>query len=385
MKTISAILLGVLIATVPMTAQEREKLPSEKLRSPVQIVAKFYDYMPTGVTVSDEGRIFVNFPRWGDEVPFTVAELKDGKPVPFPDAERNIADTTEPEEHFLSVQSVVMGPEGRLWVLDTGRIEWGETVDGGAKLVALDLETGEVVKSIVFEDSVVMPDSYLNDVRFDLTRGEEGLAFVTDSSPTGRNGIIVVDLATGEARRRLNGHPSTLAEPRFLPTVEGRPLMNRPADGAPTHMTVGSDGIAIGPKGQTLYYSSLSGRNLYSVAVDDLVGSVPDAQLGSQVVDLGDKGGAADGLDSDTMGAVYLTNYEHNAVQRREADGTIETLVHDPRVLWPDTLCLAADGFLYFTANQLHRQPGFHAGQDLREPPYLLYRVKVDRQPIRLK
>jgi sugar lactone lactonase YvrE len=251
--------------------------------------------------------------------------------------------------------------------------------------VALDIQTGEVVKNIVFDESTVKSDSYLNDVRFDLTRGEEGMAFITDSSSTGRNAIIVVDLATGDAQRRLNAHPSTLAVPRFLPTVEGRPLMNRPADASPTHMSIGADGIAIGPDGQTLYYSSLSGRQLYSVGIDDLVGTLPDSQLGSRVIDLGDKGGAADGLESDTTGAVYLTNYEHNAIQRREADGTIETLVHDPRVLWPDTLSLAADGYLYFTANQLHRQPGFHEGQDLRETPYLLYRVKVDRQPVRLK
>ena len=385
MKTICTILLGVLISTLPVTAQEQEKLPNERLRTPLQVVAKFYDNMPTGVTVADDGRIFVNFPRWGDEVPFTVAELKDGKPVAFPDAERNTADTSRPSDHFLSVQSVVIGPAGRLWALDTGRLEWKETIAGGAKLVALDLETGQVVKNIVFDESVVKPDSYLNDVRFDLTRGKEGLAFITDSSSAGHNGIIVVDLATGEARRRLNAHPSTLAVPRFLPTVEGRPLMNRPAGGIPSHISIGSDGIAIGPDGQTLYYSSLAGRNLYSVGIDDLIGSLPDSQLGSRVLDLGDKGGAADGLESDTTGAVYLTNYEHNVIQRREADGTIETLVHDPRVLWPDTLSLAADGYLYFTANQLHRQPGFHEGQDLRKTPYLLYRVKVDRQPVRLK
>jgi hypothetical protein len=43
-----------------------------------------------------------------------------------------------------------------------------------------------------------------------------------------------------------------------------------------------------------------------------------------------------------------------------------ETLVHDPRVLWPDTLSLAADGHPYFTANQLHCRAQFHEGKDLR-------------------
>jgi sugar lactone lactonase YvrE len=62
----------------------------------------------------------------------------------------------------------------------------------------------------------------------------------------------------------------------------------------------------------------------------------------------------------------------------RTSDGEIETLVHDPRVLWPDTLSLAANGYLYFTANQIERQGVFHDGHDLREKPYLLFRVKVD-------
>jgi sugar lactone lactonase YvrE len=75
---------------------------------------------------------------------------------------------------------------------------------------------------------------------------------------------------------------------------------------------------------------------------------------------------------------VYLGDYEHDAIRRRNLDGTIETLVHDPRVLWPDTLSLAADGYLYFTANQVERQPSFHNGQDLRQKPYVLFRVKVD-------
>jgi hypothetical protein len=52
--------------------------------------------------------------------------------------------------------------------------------------------------------------------------------------------------------------------------------------------------------------------------------------------------------------------------------------VHDSRALWPDTLSLAADGYLYFPANQIERQAVFHNGQDLRQKPYVLFRVKVD-------
>jgi sugar lactone lactonase YvrE len=59
--------------------------------------------------------------------------------------------------------------------------------------------------------------------------------------------------------------------------------------------------------------------------------------------------------------------------------------VHDPRALWPDTLSIAHDGCLYFTANQLHRQPRFQAGKDERERPFVLFKVRVDAKPVLLK
>ena len=65
--------------------------------------------------------------------------------------------------------------------------------------------------------------------------------------------------------------------------------------------------------------------------------------------------------------------------------GLTETLVHDPRLLWPDTMSLSDDGYLYVTSNQLHRQPTIHNGQDLRVKPYSLFRIKVDGRPVRLR
>jgi hypothetical protein len=63
----------------PPTARSiaaQELLADEPL-GVLEPVAYFNDAMPTGVTVSHKGRIFVNFPRWGDDVPFTVSEPED--------------------------------------------------------------------------------------------------------------------------------------------------------------------------------------------------------------------------------------------------------------------------------------------------------------------
>ncbi len=47
-------------------------------------------------------------------------------------------------------------------------------------------------------------------------------------------------------------------------------------------------------------------------------------------------------------------------------------------------LSLADDDYLYCTSNQLHVQVRPHQGQDLREKPYRLFRVRVDAHPVRL-
>src|SRR5215212_2144120 len=91
-------------------------------QSPLRLeeVAQFRDSMPTGVTVSRQGRIFLNFPRWGDPVPFTVGELKNGEVTAFPDLDINKLDEERAAETLVSIQSVVVDPNDRLWVLDTG-------------------------------------------------------------------------------------------------------------------------------------------------------------------------------------------------------------------------------------------------------------------------
>jgi sugar lactone lactonase YvrE len=367
--------------------------PSDETLGVLEPVAYFNGAMPTGVTVSQKGRIFVNFPRWGDEVPFTVAEVREGKAIAYPDEAMN---QTDPHDlaadagALVSVQSVVVDPADRLWILDTGSPMFQPTKYGGPKLLCVDLNMNQVVKKILFPQNVALPTTYLNDVRFDLQSSKEGIAYITDSAKNGPNGIIVVDLASGESWRRLNDHPSTKAEDlqTFLPIVEGRPFLVKQEEDGSTKLAanMGSDGIAISATGEWLYYCPLASRRLYSVSTEALSNrSVDDQYVSRTVKDEGDKGGASDGLESDAEGRIYVTNYEHNSIMRRNPNGEWETTVHDPRLLWPDTLSLASDGYLYVTANQLHRQARFHNGSDMRKKPYTLFRIKVNAKPVFLR
>ncbi|WP_428938227.1 L-dopachrome tautomerase-related protein [Fontivita pretiosa] len=339
----------------------------------------FYGPMPTGVAVSRSGRIFVNFPRWGDPVAFTVAEIRNGRAMAYPNLQINQG---RGPDSLISVQSVVIDPQDRLWILDTASINFGPVQPGAAKLLCVDLNTNQVVKKITFPDNVVLPTTYLNDVRFDLNRGKEGMAFITDSSGTGPNGIIVVDLATGSSWRKLHDHPSTKADENFVPTVEGEPLMVRLPGQQPGYLRIGADGIAVDPNAGVLYYCPLASRRLHSVSLSALADpNLPDEQVAQTIKDLGPRDFASDGLDCAADGTLYLTDYEHNAIRKRLADGRYQIVAQDPRMIWPDSISIAQDGWLYFTANQLNRQARFHEGQDRRQQPYVLFRTRITDAP----
>ena len=373
-------------AQTPPARPLRADHPAAASIGEIELVHEFREgTMPTGVTVSAQGRIFVNFPQWGDDAPFTVGEIRDGRVVPFPDAAINRADRNRPGETLLSVQSVVVDAADRLWILDTAAPGFAPPVAGGAKLVAVDLATNRVSRSIILPESVVLPSSYVNDVRFDLRQGRAGVAYITDSSVSGPGGIIVVDLDSGAAWRRLSGHPSTMPDPSFVPMVEGETMAIRPAGQPAQPFRVASDGIALSADGETLYYCPLSSRHLFAVPTALLRDrAASEAAVAAAVRDLGEKG-ASDGLEADDQGRVYASDYEHNGIRRMTPDGQWQTIAHDPRLLWPDTLSVARDGHLYFTANQLQRQAMFHGGQDRRRRPYLLLRLRIDAGPVLLR
>ncbi|MBC8122508.1 MAG: gluconolaconase [Gemmatimonadaceae bacterium] len=346
--------------------------------------------MPIGVMVSEHGRIFVTYPRLVDEVEFTVAELirpssQDGEPLPYPNPEIHCLDGAPPSERLLSVQGITVDARDRLWLLDHGRIGRNPVPPGGPKLVCVDLASNRIVKKILFPGSVASATSTLNDLNIDLRRGDEGVAFITDSSEEGPNGIVVVDLATGHSRRRLGEHPSTRPVAGFLPVVEGQPLMVRHPGELPQHIHTGSDGIAFSGDGERLYYSPLASRHLYSANAEALSSEgLSEEEVARTMIDHGEKG-ASGGMICDSANRLYVTNYENNSVLRRTADGTLETLAHDPRLLWPNSFSISRDGYLYFTVDQWNRNPTYHGSQDLREKPYSLFRVHIDAGPVLLE
>ncbi|KAJ9373898.1 hypothetical protein DTO282E5_1254 [Paecilomyces variotii] len=368
----------------------------------------YFDEWPTGIAVSSKGRLFSNYPLGLDptNTKYQVAELTGNTTeVPYPSAEFNtppggaINYTTTPPtsagypDHLISVQSVVIDPKDRLWILDTGRVALPDgsilySSYGGPKLVGVNLSNNSVFQTILFPRDVAYPESYPNDVRFDLrpniTSSGQGIAYITDSSFEGRNGIIVVDLGTGESWRHLENLPAVRQEPGFFFTVWGEPVYNNVGDGQPiTPFGLGSDGITLSADGETLYFSDVGGRYLYSVPTARLrAHKSPTAQLlADGAVSQITQKGVSDGLESDTNGYVYAGSFETNSIYVYfPQNGTVSTFVRDPRLQWTDTFSVAGTsgkGYLYFTENQLWRRPANQGGIDRRVKPFALYRVPL--------
>lgn len=418
---LNAFVAASLFTPAPFPLSAQQLAHDTPVGPKLDVVATFPGPMPTGVTVSQGNRIFVNFPRWGDDVPFTVAELVHGKAVAYPDATindwpgRKSADPThysnqsDNETHFVSVQSVVVDPADHLWVLDTGSPLLKNAVPGGPKLVAIDLATNRVVKRILLPPSIAGSTSYLNDIRFDLRFGAKpgpdgvhGIAYITDSSEKGPTGFIVVDLATGEAWRKLDDTPAVKPEPGFLMFALGRPLY-KTAPGQPAKPGIfANDSLALSADGNFVFFCPVSASKLYAVPTAALRDrSLSPSATAAQVILLTGKE-SSDGLESDAAGNIYSTAPASGSILKLTPDPSVKptaapgfapaptgilvtTLVHDPRILWPDTMSLSDDGYLYVTANQLNNQPSMHNGKDLRQKPYVLFRIKLDAKPIRLQ
>jgi sugar lactone lactonase YvrE len=340
--------------------------PSKAAGARLEEVASF-PHQVTGVTVSETGRIFVNFPRWSEDVPVSVGEvMRDGSVKAYPDtgwnAWRNVnQDRVKARDHWVCVQSVVADKRGNLWVLDPAAPAMAHIVPDGPKLVQIDLNTNRVAHVFGFDENVAPRSSYLNDVRI-APDGQH--AYITDSGAKGA--LVVVDLIHPSARRVLDGHPSTQPEKGVVIHTDGEEL--RGADGR--SLDAGADGIALSPDGKFLFWQAIKGRTLYRIptaALDDE--NLPQQKLAAQIQRIGDNG-PSDGLLIDGAGRMYISAIEENAVKLR-VNQDVRTLIQDKRLRWPDTFSEGPDGSIYVTTSRIQDSARFKAGAPLQLPTQL--------------
>lgn len=340
----------------------------------VDIIARIPGPTPSGIAVVNN-RLFLTFPKHdGDHTGPTFGEWKNGRLIPFPSQAYAASDSGPPSHRLISPHGLTTDSNGMLWLIDDGKVKGHPIPPSGAKVVGINPADGSIIASVPLQ-AALLPGSHMNDLRVDLTHGAKGTAYITDSSFDGHPALVVVDLATGKQRRVLEGTPSVLPVPGYQTVLDGRVLTYDPPHKA-AFPASGADGITLSADSQRVYYAPLASRRLYSLPTHALADfSLSSEDLARLVRDEGEKG-AADGLATDPWGRIYTTAADHDAVFRRNTDGSFDLIAADPRFVWPDGI-FADHDYVYVVLGQWTRLPQFHNGQDMRKPPYLIARMKI--------
>lgn len=321
----------------------------------IQVITTFKGQQVTGVTVSDKGRIFANFPRWREGIKNSVVEvLENGESITFPNQKWNnwkIGATTS-DSVFVAIQSVVAF-KNTLYVLDTRNPLFKGVIEN-PRIFVFDLSSNQLIKTYVLNENSFHKDSYINDLRVDKKNGK---IYLTDS---GHAGIVVVDIKSGKSFRVLNNHSSTLAETNQL-TFNNGVWKN----------TVHSDGIALDTQNDMLYFHALTGYNLYSISTKKLItGNNKEIE---ESVKLIAKTSAPDGMIIDSLGNLFLADLENNKIMKLDiSSGKISVVAEGEKIKWADTFSIN-NNELYFTNSRINEAQG-----NISEMEFSINKIKIN-------
>ena len=316
---------------------------------------------PGNISVSDDGRVFFTFhPEAKPDI--KVAELVDGKAVPYPNEAFQTGDGEY--KYFRNVLSVRVDRYNRLWTLDNGHHGFD-----AARLLAFDLETGQVVHEHVFAPGNAGLGSHLND--FQIAPNGRTI-YIADASFFAKTpAILVYDVSTKRAKRRIENHPSVDPE-YYLPVVQGRSME---AFGL-VAIRPGVDSIVLDSRGEWLYFAPITNNHMYRVRAEDLRDpKLSNAALAERIEVYAEKT-MSDGLSIDIQDNIYISDLEHSAILRLSPDKQLTTLIKDEKLRWPDGFSFGPDGWLYVTCSSLHEVIGRSAANVREHAPYQIYRFK---------
>jgi len=336
----------------------------------LEIVADFGKNMVIGVSVNSENRVFVSFPGHNGQGHLALTEVRNGQILPYPDETWNAKG--DYENTFLRIQDLYVDSEDMLWVLDSkpsgsGNIfgDGKDDPEGSFKLVKINTQTNQTERVYLFDD-LDKSRSALNDVRVDT---EKNQAYFSDP---GMAAIVVMDLESEKTRVLLEDSEFTRADD-IVPVYQGREMKNPEGKSFSSHI----NGIALTHDFKYFYFKPINKRELFRIETRYLADTtLRDDDLRTQVKTFTGVG-ITHGLIADKKGNVFLTTSESYSISYISPDGRVHTLVRDPRLIWPDSLGIGTDGYLYFSCAQIQRLPQWNGGEDKTDYPYQLYKIKL--------
>jgi sugar lactone lactonase YvrE len=133
----------------------------------------------------------------------------------------------------------------------------------------------------------------------------------------------------------------------------------------------------LSPDGQWFYFGSLEGPwfRIATRFLDDP--SIAAEALAAKVelwADIPPIGGAV----MDANGDLCFTDLAESALKRRSADGTISTIVRDPRLHWVDAPCIDEHHAIWLPVPQMDRVALFNHGVSRTEWPIQLFHLPLE-------
>lgn len=320
---------------------------------------------PGNLAVTADGRVFATVHQFRRAEAQLIEITGRDSYTPWPNAAWNGELGSGPDV-LNSVLGIAIDRKGRLWVIDNGLGEPNQQ----PKLIAFSLESGDPVFRHDFPADSGPVGSFLNDLAVD---DERGFVYIADVGGSAKPALVTVDLNAGTSRR-FTASQSLQAEDVDL-VVDGRTL-ELPGKDGPQPARIAVNPITLSADGETLYFGAMNGETWYQVPARLFREGASDAEIAAAITTAGPKP-VSDGASTDKEGNHYFTDLGNNAITVLKTDGTLERLVGDERLLWPDALSFGEPRWLYIAVNQLHRTPVLNGGVEGAELPYLIMRVRT--------
>lgn len=328
-------------------------------------VAARSPWMANQVALTSNNVMFLGCPRYtpSEDTPALVRRDAAGKMHPFPGNGWNMwKPGADGREAFVYLNSVHIFADNTVWVVDQGSLsadafgtEYSNPQPGAQKIVQLSSETGEILKILRFDETILPAGAKMNDLRFHGSK-----MYVSES---GLGALIVHDLETGETIRRLSGRPSVMAQ-KVSMTLALQP------DGKEKPFTPpNADLIEISEDGQWLFWAAPTGP-LYKIRTEDLNNrTITDDVLETHVEKVSDIAFSS-GCAMDTRGNFYACETKSGKITVIAPSGKTATLTSNPDFVRPDGAFISSDRKLY-----VPRKPREPSG--VAETPFAIYALQL--------